>query len=50
MARLFGTEFGPIFTYLGVLSAMITYFQGSLCRLPRALTRSMTRCWAVWRP
>jgi apolipoprotein N-acyltransferase len=26
MARLFGTEFGPIFTYLGVLIAILTYF------------------------
>jgi apolipoprotein N-acyltransferase len=26
MARLFGTEFGPIFTYLGVLIAILAYF------------------------
>lgn len=26
MARLFGTEFGPVFTYLGVIIAVITYF------------------------
>ncbi|MBN1536460.1 MAG: hypothetical protein JW908_06995 [Anaerolineales bacterium] len=26
MARLFGTEFGPIFTYLGVLIAILTFF------------------------
>jgi apolipoprotein N-acyltransferase len=26
MARLFGTEFGPIFTYLGVLIAVFTFF------------------------
>lgn len=26
LARLFGTEFGPFFTYLGVLIAILTYF------------------------
>jgi apolipoprotein N-acyltransferase len=26
MARLFGTEFGPFFTYLGVLIAILTFF------------------------
>jgi apolipoprotein N-acyltransferase len=26
MARLFGTEFGPVFTYLGVLIGILTYF------------------------
>ena len=26
MARLFGTEFGPFFTYLGVLIAILAYF------------------------
>ena len=26
LARLFGTEFGPFFTYLGVLIALLTYF------------------------
>jgi apolipoprotein N-acyltransferase len=26
MARLFGTEFGPFFTYLGVLIAIIIFF------------------------
>ena len=26
MARLFGTEFGPFFTFLGVLIAILTYF------------------------
>ena len=26
MARLFGTQFGPVFTFLGVLIAIITYF------------------------
>lgn len=26
MARLFGTEFGPVFTFLGVIIALFTYF------------------------
>lgn len=29
MARLFGTQFGPVFTFLGVLIALLTYFGNS---------------------
>jgi apolipoprotein N-acyltransferase len=29
LARLFGTQFGPFFTYLGVLIALLTYFGNS---------------------
>ena len=29
MARLFGTEFGPFFTYLGVLIAILAYFMNT---------------------
>jgi len=29
MARLFGTEFGPFFTYLGVLIAILSYFMNT---------------------